>query len=88
MSDPEDDVPLTQMFARVARELTPPAPAPSRKRKVKRDYPPEVWEERKEARKGRAAQRLEDARRLAEYDHLERELRRLQELLEANDIAY
>ena len=88
MSDPEDDVPLTQMFARVARELTPPAPAPSRKRKVKRDYSPEAWEELKRHRKRQATQRLENAMRLAEYDDLERELRRLQELLEANDIAY
>lgn len=87
MSDPEDDVPLAQMAARVARELTPPA-ASARRAKRKADYSTEEWQERKESRKLRAAQRLEEAKKLAEYGDLERELDRLRELLDANGIAH
>ena len=86
LSDPEDDVPLSEMAARVARELTPPPAVRRAKRKA--DYSTEEWQERKEARKVRAAQRVEDAKKLNEYDDLERELHRLQELLDANSIAY
>ena len=87
MSDPEDDVPFSQMFARVAQELAPP-PAPTRKRKVKRDYSPEAWEELKRHRKRQAKQRLENAMRLAEYDDLVLEVQRLKGLLHANHIVY
>ena len=78
---------VLQMFARVAQELAPP-PAPTRKRKVKRDYSPEAWEELKRHRKRQAKQRLENAMRLAEYDDLVLEVQRLKGLLHANHIVY
>ena len=64
MSDPEDDVPFSQMFARVAQELAPP-PAPTRKRKVNGTTPQRPGKSSSgTARQARAPRECHETRRV------------------------